>query len=395
MMPDPAALDPVLRLLIRLSRMKLSASHRQEALTLCQGIDDWSEVTRQAKQQFILPLVYRHLRHLTPPSLSPDQAAQMRWQCLSILQENLLVAAAQQRLVSEFLEPLGIPHLFFKGPSLAARYYEDPAMRCCRDIDLLVPREHCAKLLEATLRRGYQAIDPIHLASDGASLDFALRTQAVISLVAPQGVKLEVHTSLNKTIDLFSNAALLNERESLSTEGGALWVMPTANLFVYICLHHTRHYWSRLHWLVDLDAMQRHPDFSLAAAYACAEKRGLKATVDACLEMYHTLAAPLPAHHYQELGGPLLDACLATLQGGHETELALRRHRPTPEFAFRWQTTAAYRGACRFLRWSNRLRPRYQDYEAWPLPRRWQWLYFFISPLRALRDRVKSAAATP
>ncbi|WP_458526771.1 nucleotidyltransferase domain-containing protein [Onishia taeanensis] len=393
MVPDPAALDPVLRLLLRLSRLELSASHRQEALALCQGIDDWSEVTRQAEQQLILPLVYRHLRHLNPPSLSSEEAAHMRCQCLTILQENLLIAAAQQRLVSDFLEPQKIPHLFFKGPSLAARYYAEPAMRCCRDIDLLVPRKHCHKLLEAALQRGYQASDPAHLARDRASLDFALRTQAVITLVDPRGIKVEVHTSLNKTIHLFSNAALLKERELIETEGCPLWVMPTADLFVYICLHHTRHYWSRLHWLVDLDAMQRHPDFSLAAAYACAEQRGLRATMDASLEMYDSFAAPILVHPDEEPGGPLLAACLATLQGGHESELALRRHRPTPEFAFSWQTTAFHLAASRLLRWSNRLRPRYQDYEAWPLPRRWQWLYYFLSPLRALRDRVTSAAA--
>ena len=388
--------DPVLRLLILLARLELTTPQRQQALAVCRDIDDWTEVTRQAKQQFILPLVYRHLRRLSPSPLSTDAAAQMRHQCLSIVQENLLIRAAQQCLVSDFLEPLEIPHLFFKGPSLAARYYDEPTIRYCRDIDLLVPREHCAKLLEATLRRGYQALDPLRLNHDETSLDFALRTQSVLTIVSPHGVKLEVHTELNKGINLFPTTALLGMREPIKADGATLWVMPTADLFVYICLHHTRHYWSRLHWLVDLDAIQRHPDFSLTAAYDSADQRGLKATVEASLELYHALAAPAPANAgiSSERAESLLTACLDTLRGGQASELALRKHRPTPEFAFSWQTTAAYRRYCRLRRWLTWLRPRYRDYEAWPLPPHWQWLYFFISPVRALMDRAKSAGTT-
>ena len=97
------SLDSTLRLLILLARLELSVPQQQEAMALCARIDDWAEVTRQAKQQFVLPLVYRHLRHLSPPSLSSQDAAQMRSQCLKILQHNLQVVAEQQRLVRELL----------------------------------------------------------------------------------------------------------------------------------------------------------------------------------------------------------------------------------------------------------------------------------------------------
>lgn len=386
MTSEPFSLDSTLRLLILLARLELSAPQQREAMALCARIDDWTEVTRQAKQQFVLPLVYRHLRHLSPPSLSTQDAAQMRSQCVSILQHNLQVVAEQQRLVRELLDPLEIPHLFFKGPSLAARYYDDPAIRFSRDIDLLVPCDRAADLLEAALQRDYQALNPKQLTPDRSSLDFAVRTLPVLTITSPRGVKIEVHRQLDKEGRLYRTDALLEARDPLPFGDAVLWTMPTSELFVYICLHHTRHYWSHLHWLVDLDAIQRHSDFDLGEVYACAEKHDLTTTVAASMELYHALTQPEPslAQGLGEHGRILLNACLATLQGGHEAELALRHISPTPDFAFSWQTTTSYLMAYRIRRPVVPLMPTYNDYQFLPLPPRWQWLYHIIRPCRVL-----------
>lgn len=386
MTSEPFSLDSTLRLLVLLARLELSVPQQQHAMALCARIDDWTEVTRQAKQQFVLPLVYRHLRHLSPPSLSSQDAAQMRSQCLSILQHNLHLAAEQQRLVRELLDPLKIPHLFFKGPSLAARYYDDPAIRFCRDIDLLVPCDRVADLLEAALQHDYQALDPKQLTPDRSSLDFAVRIQPVITITSPRGIKIEVHRQPDKTGRLYQTDALLEDRTPLPLGDAVIWTMPTSELFVYICLHHTRHYWSHLHWLVDLDAIQRHSDFDLGEVYARAKKRNLTSTVKASMELYHALAQPEPslAQGLGENGRILLNACLATLQGGHDAEWALRHTRPTPDFAFAWQTTTSYLMAYRIRRPVMPLMPTYTDYHFLPLPPRWQWLYYAVRPCRVL-----------
>lgn len=388
-------MKPTLRLLILLSRLELTRNQQREALAICEGIDDWQEVTRQAQAQFVLPLVYRHLRRLGPPSLSPAVAASMRDQCLIIVQQSLRITAEQLRLFNDLLEPLDIPCLFFKGPTLAARYYDDPAMRFCRDIDLLVPKQQCVPLLEEALNQGYQAREPEALGADRTSLGFAVRTQSVISLVSPRGVEIELHNQLDRSGRLYDIQTLIHSSERLTVGGSQMNVMPTSELFVYICLHHTRHCWSHLHWLVDLDAIQRHPDFDLTAAYACAKRRGLTATLNACLELYEVLAAAGPdetialsAH-----GRSLRDACLATLQGGQEVELAMRQSRPTPEFAFNWQTTPSYRIACQLRQFRNLFMPKYTDYENWPLPPHWQWLYFLIRPFRILMGRISSRSS--
>lgn len=388
-------MNPTLRLLILLSRLELTGNQQREALAACEGIEDWNEVTRLAQNQFVLPLVYRHLRRLNPPALSPDAAARMRNQCLISVQQSLHITAEQLRLVKDLLEPLGIPYLFFKGPTLAARYYDDPAMRFCRDIDLLVPKPRCVPLLEQALRQGYQVKEPEELAADRTSLDFAVRTQSVISIVSPGGVEIELHNQLDRSGRLYDIQALINGSERLTVGGSQINVMPTRELFVYICLHNTRHYWSHLHWLVDLDAIQRHPDFDLTDAYACAECRGLTATLEASLELHQALSAEGPDETttLSANGRSLLDACLATLQGGQEVELAMRKSRPTPEFAFNWQTTPSYRIACQLRQYRNHFLPKYIDYQTWPLPPYWQWLYYVIRPFRILIEQISSQNA--
>jgi hypothetical protein len=388
---EPQSPDAALRLLILLARLELSEAQREAALTLCSGIQAWHEVASLAERQLMLPLVYRHLHELSPPTLSPADAAHLRQRVLSCVQRNLLVAGEQQRLVGEILDPLGIPYLFFKGPALAARYYDDPAMRSCRDIDLLVPRQRCAELLQSALQHGYRPLDPEALAPDGQSLAFALRTKAVVSLVSPAGVCIEVHHDIDRGAGIYQSDALLESRVAHQSGDALLYSMPTSELFVYICLHHTRHYWSHLHWLVDLDAIQRHPDFDAAAAYACAERRGLASTFNACMEFYRALAAPEPEHssHLSPRSREMLEACFTTLQGGLEAELALRRQRPAREFGFTWQTTPAYRWESRIREWLSPLQPGYIDYRFLPLPYRWQWLYYAIRPCRALAKRSR------
>ncbi|MDR5891960.1 nucleotidyltransferase domain-containing protein [Halomonas mongoliensis] len=384
--------DAGLRLLILLARLTLSEAQRRAALDLCRDIPAWNDLANLAERQFLLPLVYRHLHELAPPTLSPDDAEQLRQRALGLIQRNLLITAEQQRLVAELLEPLDIPYLFFKGPALAARYYDEPAMRSSRDIDLLVPPQRCVELLELAFQRGYRALDPETLTPDRQSLAFAVRTQRVVSLVSPGGVCIEFHHDIDRGAGIYQTDELLEKRVAYRAGNALLYAMPTCELFVYICLHHTRHFWSHLHWLVDLDAIQRHPDFDAAAAHACAERRGLASTVNACMAFYQALAAPEPEHspHLSRRSRDMLEACLATLQGGQEAELALRRRRPTPEFGFPWQTTAAYRRASRVRRWVGRFQPEYIDYALLPLPSGWQWLYYAIRPCRALTRRGRT-----
>lgn len=380
-----------LHLLFLLARLELTEAQRRQVLSLCQRITDWREITRLARNTYVLPLVYQHLSRLAPSSISADDMARMHHASLSIVAYNLKTLAEQKRLIQDVLAPRAIPYLFFKGPSLASRYYPDPGLRYCGDIDVLVPRERLAELLETALRRGYRPSEPETLSDHREALEFAARTLPVINLMTPGEVEIELHSQLDKKADIYDTDGLIREREALPVGDTTLWVMPTEELFVYLCLHNTRHCWSKLHWLVDLDAIQRHPDFNLEAIRACAQARGLSTTLEASLELYHRLGVPGTEGDDYPLsphGKALHEACLASLLGGNDVETENRRKRPAPDFAFTWQTTPSYQMACRLWQLKMRFMPSYSDYAACPLPPRWQWLYYLTRPWRKLYKRV-------
>ncbi|EPC04237.1 hypothetical protein L861_02670 [Litchfieldella anticariensis FP35 = DSM 16096] len=383
-------LAPSLQLLVLLSRLKLSDTQEKAALTLCQRIDDWSQVSHQAQQRFVLPLVYRHLRRLAPETLSPLQLDTMKHQCMAAVQHNMLVITAQRKLVRDLLLPLDIRHLFFKGPALAARYYDEPAMRFSRDIDVLVPRNRMVELLEVALDRGYIPHDPKQPQTDRTSLVFLARVQGVITLLTPQGVAIEFHQRIDNTGTIYDTSELLSSAEPMRLGDAEISVMPTAELFVYICLHHTKHFWSHLHWLVDLDAIQRHPTFDLDTVRAYAARRNLTATVEACLDFYRAMSAPEPWRYQpnSEHGGELLVASLAALKGGLAKELEMHKKKATPDFSFAWQARTTHWLRWQVLGWLRLFRPSYADYKSWPLPPRWQWLYRVTRPFRELIARV-------
>jgi hypothetical protein len=381
-----------LQLLVVLSRLELTRQQEGHARELCQVIGDWEGVAGLANQRFVLPLLYRHLKRITPDNLPAETLSSMRERCVRDIKNHLLIVSAYQKLVQDIFQPLDIPQLFFKGYSLSACYYDEPSLRFSRDIDVLVPRHRIVDLLEAALEKGYRPVKKLEqLATDRTSLAYLARVQGVVTLVSPMGVIVEFHQRLDYTGTIYDTDELLAKAETLTIGDLDIPVMPTAELFVYICLHHTKHYWSHLHWLVDLDAIQRHPSFDLDEVYACAAKRNLTATVSASLELYRALASADPwGQPMSEPGKQMLAACFSVLQGGCEAERSLKKSKTSPDFSFLWQASKSHWVRWRIFGWIRLFRPSYADYQSWPLPQRWQWLYRVTRPFREFYTRVET-----
>lgn len=385
----PPTLNAEFRLLLLLSRLELDDAQAAAAAVLCNEVKDWGAIRHTAMDRFILPVVYRHLRRLAPVSLTTEQLTLMKRQVMAQYRHDLNVMASLGEIHQQLLVPLDVPYVTFKGPSLAVCYYDEPAMRFSRDIDLMVPKERMAEVLARALAAGYTPLDPQALVNDPVSLDFVAFHQKVITLLSPRGVAVEFHSRIDNIGTVYDSRALIHGSQTARVGNVEVSVMPTDELFVYICWHHTKHFWSRLHWLVDLDAIQRHPSFDRQRALACAERHGLSATVEVCLRMAELLGSPavdLHSHDDERLG-ELLKLSLEAMQGDLEIEHQLANHKATPDFAFAWQTDRSHRLRWKLLGWLRIFRPSYADYRDWPLSPGWQWLYAPLRPWREYRRR--------
>ncbi|RUR35553.1 nucleotidyltransferase domain-containing protein [Vreelandella populi] len=388
--PEYHMADPSFQLLLLLSRLQLSQEHVQAVEELIPRIQDWEGFTRQASERFVLPIVHSHLSKRWKHRIPEPYIDVMKRYSFGALKHNLNMTAEFKHIIRDVLLPLQVPHLCFKGPSLAFQYYPEPAQRLCRDVDILVSRKDLPKILQHALSSGYQPYDPKALTPDDESVAFVAKHQKVVTLLSPRNVAVEFHTKIDNTGSVFNASRMLERRQPISVSHIDTWVMPINELFVYLCWHHTKHYWSRLHWLVDITAMQCHKDFNLDEVLACAERYSLGSTVNSCLEMIEYFSAPTK-RTIEELTPntrELVRTSILAMHGDVEFEHSLSRKKPTPDFSFDWQTTNTQIWQWRLWGWKRIFRPTYDSYTAWPLTRNWQWIYRCIRPFHEAYTRL-------
>lgn len=372
------------QLMLLASRERLSPDQLARAAELAREVDDWDALTRIATRALGLCLVYRSLAALPAGLVPAGVLASMKQGARVQAARSLLIEATYRHFMDHCLAPSGAAHVFFKGPTLSARYYASPAHRPCRDVDVLVEEAGVLDLVLRARRQGYRpyGVDGVE---DDRDIAAWVKYGSVFPMLSPSGVLVEIHKSLDHGEGYFDTAALLAAAEQVLLRDHSVRVLRTADLFTYICMHHTRHFWSHLHWFSDLDALSSHESFDLDEVRRVAGQAGLLSTVDACLGL-NQLAASGRWTLSPEAGPDhaLLDSAMACLIGGRAREDELRATRVSNDRAFAWQLSPAGRVAYR-LRWlARKARPTFTDYRAMPLPAPLQPLYFLTRPFRVL-----------
>jgi hypothetical protein len=116
---------------------------------------DWTVLVQIALRHRVAPLLHRSLRIACPDLLPEDLAAAFQVHDESARATGTALVIALVELVRQF-DQQGIPMIPFKGPSLGARLYGDPALRSNRDLDFLVHPEDTDAAIRALGQRGYR-----------------------------------------------------------------------------------------------------------------------------------------------------------------------------------------------------------------------------------------------
>jgi len=377
---------PICDALLFLSRPHIPTGDLARARDLCAAVEDWPLLINIAARKFSLPFIYRNLQGLELGPDYDDLLEIMRNGVLPITFGALRVLSTQRKFHADCVAHCGVDHVYLKGPTLAARYYDDPGLRFARDIDILVSREDQEKLVRHAISCGYLILDETELKGRQFSerdLQALLTYKTVIALVTKENIVIEVHRDIDKRLGIFGAEDVLKRRETIEDGDREYGVMPTADLFCYVCYHNTRHIWSRLHWIADLDAMITHPSFQREQVLARATELGLRDNVEACLEL-HQIAISGAAHARAQTTGrgeELTAICLKNLSGDLDLEYNLREGEELLGLPFKWMVSQDVRKRARRLTHLSRILPSYDEYEAWPLPRSLQWVYYVSKPL--------------
>lgn len=267
------------------SRTTLSPENKDRISDLLTQSLDWDSIKNLASRNGVLPLVSWNLLNNFAHLLSPEDNDELSLYLQKHTQNNLFSSLKLVEFVRT-LEKAGIAVLPFKGVTLAKIAYDNLALRQFVDLDVLVKPKDFDKTVNFLIKSGYAPIGNPGGLTKRKSL--FLRFKKDLGLVSPDGnVRIELHWKLSGSHFAlpFEIDQLWGRLETVDLGGAELKALPFYDLFVYLCLHGSRHRWEKFSWICDLHELilvkeNSGEKFDWEAVYHHAHKYGCEKVVE-------------------------------------------------------------------------------------------------------------------
>lgn len=251
------------------------SDHRTEAIRIAADDRlDWTGCVRVARRQQVIGLVHEGLTRVRP-KVPLEIAGEVGAQATALVRENLAIARKSLRLQRLF-DDADLPVLFVKGAALAMLTFSNLGLRNSQDIDLLVSHETLPAAIALIFRAGYSRFDPPPDISD-AQLRVLMPLRKDLGFVHPAtGLRIELHWRLFLNPHAMAETSLMAASRVVPLAGAAgLRTLGNEDLFAYLCLHGAFHWWYRLKWLADINALlAAAPEDCIERLFRDAETRG-------------------------------------------------------------------------------------------------------------------------
>ena len=381
-------------LLMLWAQIKLDQTTHHAIKNIAASIPDWQAFSTKASEHFLAPLCLHHLSQFPNSAWSVATKESLHAAAKPLLMKSLAHAALQKTFIQDHIAGLNIPFAITKGRPLATRYYPEPSTRYSRDIDIWMNTHDMPSVVRSAQSAGFK-VYPYNRALNDTELKLHFKRRQDIALYDQRGILVELDTRLDKANHIFQFDRDHARCETQMVDGLEIPVLPTTDLFIYLCLHHTRHGWSKLIWLADIDALQQAPDFDLLAIQARAKALNVAATVNAVLGFSKACQSedPWKASQSDPHVRDCLIKCIQMFEGGRAAEIEGVKTRLTQDFIFDWQLTGSERQknqpTQRLKAWFDRFHPTVHDYDMLPLPMALHPLYYVVRPVLAVTRKVK------
>lgn len=253
----------------------------------CRHVEDWGALLLAAHEHGVEGVVLEATagRGFGPPK-SIAEGALRRLRMGAVWRDALHDAL---RAVLGALAEKGIRAASLKGPVLAARLYEDAAVRVSTDLDVLVDPESLDAAVDALRPLGYEP-------ERGEVARFFREHHHHVHVFHPTLPVVELHFAAYRGFGAVLPAATLLARARPCTVLGweAARILCPEDEFVYLAVHAASHRFQLLIWLFDLKLLAiRHPDLRWDEVASRAESLGFSAVVSlACHLLSEWLDAP-------------------------------------------------------------------------------------------------------
>lgn len=351
---------------------------------LAAEVRDWDSLLRLAEEHRVSPLLFARMAQMgpvVPLKIQERLRAEYESNLFHSLANAVELIAVLKRLEREM-----IPSMPFKGVVLGASAYRDPTTRPAGDLDVLIHYRHLVRATSVLLERGYELQDQAR--ADGTQIahggyEYHFERQS-------DGMVMELRWMLELTQPRFRRNLGMDwvwPRRRITMLAGAEVpdMSPEIKLLV-LCMHGSKHVWSRLIWIYDIaQLLGSLPDLDWREVIGEAKKSGL----------YRTLALGVLLAH--RVAGAAIPPSVLRRFESDTTAVKLAEHVESNLFDAPGSTPVGhvpysvqlleFRDRIRFLLSPKFLRPNERDRAAIPLPRSLDALYYLIRPFRLLWDR--------
>ncbi len=215
---------------------------------------DWDALVEAAQFHGLAAVLFHAVSEASPDLLPPYVASRLRNICRDSARQNLVLTSQLLALLDAFAAH-GIAVVPLKGPAMAESLYPGPELRPSSDLDLLVRKRDIEGAVSVLAQEGYAL---------GANM-----RRLPLRVLLRLNCELFFHHERMAHVDLQWETGPAHYPFRIAPE--MLWrslgrtrmagrevpcLSPEA-LLLFLCVHGTKHMWSRLQWLGDVARLVR------------------------------------------------------------------------------------------------------------------------------------------
>lgn len=352
--------------------------------SLALNVRDWDSLLSLAQEHRVLPILFSRLADMAPavPIIVQER---LRAEYDRNMFHNL-ANVVELIAVLKALEHQMIPAMPFKGVVLAASTYHDLTTRPAGDLDVLVHYRDLVRATDVLLERGYELKTPVH--ADGTPAvpnyyEYHFERQR-------DGMVIEVRWRLELTQPRFRHNLgiewVWTRRRTALLAGAEVPDMSPEITLLVLCMHGSKHVWSRLIWIYDIaELLASSPDLDWKEVIYEAKRSGLCRTLAlGALLAHRVVGATVPQAVLRRFESDTTACNLAQ----HIQENLFDAPGSTPMGRVPYGVQLLdFRDRVGLLLSLDFLRPNERDRAALPLPKSLHVLYYLIRPFRIFWDR--------
>jgi hypothetical protein len=270
-------------------RSLIAAAPRDPAgfLKACTRVADWGSLFECAARHGLAGVVRAEAGKAGFPLPAAVARKMDEWTIMGRLQHDWLRAALVEALGA--LRAGGIRVACLKGPALADRLYDDPALRPSTDIDLLIADVDFDAALKALAPAGWR-MDP------DLSQRMHRRDRHDVEIPRPHAPTVELHyRAMAGFGTVLPSEDLLSRARPHWLGGIGTLVLCPEDEVIYLALHAAWHLLARLSWLYDLKLLlMREPGLEWATVWERARALRVTAALAFALQPVWEIGGPVP-----------------------------------------------------------------------------------------------------